>query len=110
MQKQSTQTTRTIKLWPQGAHSQLQHCFDLTDWSILEWQDLPGFTDTVSCYTKFRTDNITVDKCIRVYPNRKFGVTNEVQSLLRARNAAYRTGDKALHSKAGADQRRGLKV
>ena len=86
---------KTVKTWPEGALSQLQDCFAHTDWSILEQQDLQGFTDTVLSYIKYCTDNVTVDKNIKVYPNRKPWMTSEVQSLLRARNAAFKTKDNA---------------
>ena len=51
----------------------------------------------------------SMDKNIKVYPNRKPWMTSEVQSLLRAQNAAFKTKDNALYSVARADLRRGIK-
>ncbi|KAK0134133.1 hypothetical protein N1851_030305 [Merluccius polli] len=47
---------------------------------------------------------------IRVFPNRKPWMTKEVQTLIRVRNSAFRTGDRDLYSTARADLRRGLKL
>ena len=52
---------------------------------------------------------MTVDKSIRVFPNQKPWMTSEVRSLLKARDAAFRSGDKALYRAARADLKRGIK-
>lgn len=64
------------------------------------------FADSVLCYC---TDNVTVDKQIRVYPNQKPWMTREVQRLLRERNIAFRSGDQTLYSAAQANLKRGIK-
>ena len=109
LRRKTKPVTKTVKTWPEGALSQLQDCFGHTDWSILEQQDLQGFTDTVLSYIKYCTDNVTVDKNIKVYPNRKPWMTSEVQSLLRARNATFKTKDSTMYSVARADLRRGIR-
>lgn len=67
------------------------------------------FTDSVLCYIKNCTDNVTEDKTIRVYPNRKPWMTQRVQQLLKDRNTAFRAGDSALYSAARANLKRGIR-
>ncbi|MCI4395729.1 hypothetical protein PGIGA_G00195320 [Pangasianodon gigas] len=44
-----------------------------------------------------------------MFPNQKPCMTSEVQSLLKERNSAFRSGGKALYSAARASLRRGIK-
>jgi len=99
---------KTITTWPEGALSQLQDCFSNTEWSIFEQGDLQEYTDTVLFYIKICIDNVTVNKLIRVFPNQKPWMTSEVYKLLKARDWAFRLGDKALYSTARNDLKRGI--
>ncbi|KAJ8358140.1 hypothetical protein AAFF_G00030120 [Aldrovandia affinis] len=54
-------------------------------------------------------DNVTVDKQIRVYPNQKPWMSKEVRTLLKDRNTAFRSGDRALYSAARANLKRGIR-
>uniref|UniRef100_A0A3B5R0L5 Reverse transcriptase domain-containing protein n=1 Tax=Xiphophorus maculatus TaxID=8083 RepID=A0A3B5R0L5_XIPMA len=45
---------------------------------------------------------------MRIDPNRKPWMTKEVRGLLKARNAAFRSGDKAFYSSVRANLRRGI--
>ena len=47
-------------------------------------------------------------KRIRAFPNQKPMMTGRVHMLLRARDSAFRSGDRALYSAARADLRRGI--
>ena len=49
----------------------LQDCFESTDWEVFENEDLEQFTEAVLGYTEHCIDTVTVNKHIRVYPNRK---------------------------------------
>ena len=53
---------------------------------------------------------VSVDKCIRVFPNQKPWMTSQVRSLLKARNTTFRSGDRALYSATQADQKKGVKI
>ncbi|KAK3507572.1 hypothetical protein QTP70_028645, partial [Hemibagrus guttatus] len=66
------------------------------------------YTETVLFYIKTCVGNVTVDKRIRVSPNRKPWMTSEAQALIRARNLAFRSGDSSLYGIARADLRRGI--
>ncbi|KAK0149886.1 RNA-directed DNA polymerase from mobile element jockey [Merluccius polli] len=109
LRKKPKPVTRTIKIWPEGA-DQLQDCFQNTDWNIFEHQELQERTDTVLCYIKRCTDTVTVNKHVRVYPNQKPWMTPAVKALLKARNSAFTSGDRALYSAARSDLRRGIKA
>nr|XP_043899150.1 uncharacterized protein LOC122780340 [Solea senegalensis] len=102
-------TTKTVKIWPEDALSKLQDCFNMTDWDLFEHKELEKHTQTVLDYSQFCMGNVTVDKAIRVFPNQKFWMTNQVRTLLMALNAAFRSGDRALYSAARADLKRGIK-
>ncbi len=78
LRKREPPTSKTVKIWPVDATSQLQDCFDNTDWSIFESQNLEEYTTSVLSYIKHCTDTVTTDKCIRVYANQKPWMTNEV--------------------------------
>ncbi len=60
-------------------------------------------------YIKCCMDNVTVDKHIQIFPNQKPWMTSKVRCLLKKRNTAFRSGDKAQYSTARADLRRGIK-
>lgn len=72
-----------MKTWPEGALSQLQDCFGNTEWTVFDCLELNEYTETVLFYIKTCTDNVTVDKQIRTYNNRKPWMTAKVRSLLR---------------------------
>ena len=75
---------RTVKLWPEGALSQLQDCFDHTEWAVFEQLELNDRIESVLFYFKTCTDNVTVNKKITVFNNRKPWMAAEVRTLLKA--------------------------
>ncbi|KAK0148357.1 NLR family CARD domain-containing protein 3 [Merluccius polli] len=102
-------TTKTIRTWPENALPRLQDCFTVTDWVLFEHHELETFTSTVLDYIKFCIGNVTVDKNIRVFPNQKPWLTSQVRTLLKARDAAFRSGDEALYRTSRADLKRSIK-
>ncbi|XP_032076272.1 radial spoke head 1 homolog [Thamnophis elegans] len=69
--------------------------------------DQEEHTATVLCYIKHCTHTITVDKCIRIYPNQK--PWKEVQRLLRDRTKAFRSCDGTRYSVARASLKKGIR-
>ena len=63
---------------------------------------------TVLSYIRYCADNVTLEKCIRVFPNQKPWMTGIVRSLIEDRNTAFRSGDRAQYSTARTDLRRGI--
>ncbi|XP_051793955.1 uncharacterized protein LOC127530662 [Acanthochromis polyacanthus] len=102
-------TAPSTRTWPDDASEQLQNCFERTNWDIFDHPDLEVFTDSVLYYIKNCIDNVTVNKTIRVYPNRKPWMTQKVQQLLKNRNTAFRSGDSDLYSAARADLKKGIR-
>ncbi len=109
IRKRAPIITKIVKTWPEGASQQLQDCFESTDWEVFEHQNLEQYTAAVLGYIKHCTDTVTVDKYIRVYPNTKPWMTKKVLHLLRERDIAFRSGDRALYSAARADLKRGIR-
>ncbi len=102
-------TTRVVQVWPEGASEQLQDCFNNTDWTIFEDDNIDTYTSSVLFYIKCCMDNVTTTKQIRVFPNNKPWMTREVRLLLKARNTAFRSGDMQQYSAARANLKKGLK-
>ena len=100
IRKTGLPTIKTIRAWPNGGSRQLQDCFDRTNWDVFEHQDLEMFTDSVMCCIGNCIYTVTVEKQIWVYPSQKPWITRVVQQLLRERNTAFRSGDRALYSMA----------
>ncbi|KAK0137703.1 hypothetical protein N1851_026097 [Merluccius polli] len=109
LRRRARPTTKTVTTWPGDAHSKLQDCFTQTDWDLFVHQELETFTGTVLDYIQFCIGNVTVDKNIQVFPNQKPWMTYQVRTLLRARDAAFRSGDRALYRAARADLKKGIK-
>ena len=101
--------TKTIKTWPEGALSQLQDCFSRTVWDLFSSHNLQEYTDTVLSYIQNCVDTVTVNKRVRVFPNQKPWMNSKVQSLLKNRNIAFKSGDRALYSEARSDLKRGIR-
>ena len=62
---------KTIKTWPEGALSHLQDCLSRTVWDLFSSHNFQEYTDAVLCYIKNGVDTVTVNKRVRVFPNRK---------------------------------------
>ncbi len=108
--RQTKPIRRLISTWPDNALSQLQDCFISTEWSVFENQDLEEYTCAVLGYVSFCTENVTVKKHITIFPNQKPWMMGEVRMLIRDRNIAYRSGDRAQYCMVRANLKRGIKV
>ncbi|KAI2646963.1 hypothetical protein H4Q32_030697 [Labeo rohita] len=92
---------KEITVWPDDATSTLQDCFQYTD--------LHEYTETVTAYIKKCIDDMTVTKTITTRANQKPWMTAEVRGLLKTRDDAFRSGDKAALKTARANLSRGIK-
>ncbi len=93
---------KLITIWPENATSTLQDCFQCTDWNMFKeaatynnHTDLQEYTETVTAYIKKCIDDVTVTKTITTRANQKPWMTAEVCGLLKTRDEAFRSGDKA---------------
>ncbi len=107
---------KQITVWPDNATSALQDCFQDTDWNMFKevatynnHTDLQEYTETVTAYIKYCIDDVTVTKTITTHANRKPWMTAEVRGLLKTRDEAFRSGDKAALKTARANLSRGIK-
>ncbi len=96
--------------------SALQDCFQDTDWNMFKeaatynnHTDLQEYTETVTAYIKNCIDDVTVTKTITTRANQKPWMTAEVRGLLKTRDEAFRSGDKAALKTARANLSRGIK-
>lgn len=78
----------------------LQDCFQCTDWQIFreaavdeEEVDLEDNTSPVLSYIKC-TEDVTKTRTVADYPNQKPWLNVEARSLLKARDAAFWSGDR----------------
>ncbi len=65
--------------------------------------DLQEYTETVTAYIKKCMDDVTVTKTITTRANQKPWMTAEVRGLLKTRDEAFRSGDKAALKTARAN-------
>ncbi|KAK3543143.1 hypothetical protein QTP70_011677 [Hemibagrus guttatus] len=56
----------------------------------------------------FCTDTVLTTKTIKVFPNQKPWLDRKVRSLLKARNVAYRSGDRLAYSNAQRELKKGI--
>ncbi len=105
-----------ITIWPENATSTLQDCFQCTDWNMFKeaatynnHTDLQEYTVTVTAYIKKCMDDVTVTKTITTRANQKPWMTAEVRGLLKTRDEAFRSGDKAALKTARANLSCGIK-
>ncbi len=107
---------KEIRVWPQEAISSLQGCFECTQWSIFrdaatsgDCINLEEYTEAVLGFINKCTDDVTVKKSIKVYSTNKPWLTGEVCSLLRLRDAAFRSGDTVGYARARSNLKKGIR-
>lgn len=107
---------KQVRVWPEGAHSALQDCFETTDWEIFRQAatynnqtDIEEYTDTVTSYITKCIDDVTHTKQIITRANWKPWLTGDVLRLLRARDKAFKAGDESGMRTARANLSQGIK-
>ncbi|KAI3358987.1 hypothetical protein L3Q82_015367 [Scortum barcoo] len=99
--RRHTPTQRTITVWPSDAVPALQDCFSAQtgrfsgrQLSVRErwtWRSIHRLSSATSASAQ-RTSTST--RTVTEYPNQKPWLNAEVRSLLKARDAAFRSGDR----------------
>ncbi len=107
---------KQIMVWPDNATSALQDCFPDTDWNMFKeaatYNNQTGqqeYTETMTAYIKKCIGDVTVTKTITTRANQKPWMTAEVRGLLKTRDEAFRSGDKAALKTARANLSCGIK-
>ena len=96
-------------MWPVDATEQLQDCFRSTDWTLFEEDNVDTYASTVLFYIKSCINVITTTRQVRVFSNNKPWLNREVRLLLKARNAAFHSGDELQYREARAKLKRGIR-
>ncbi|KAI4879014.1 hypothetical protein NFI96_008915 [Prochilodus magdalenae] len=114
--KRSKPVLKQVRTWPSGAISALQDCFEHSDWQMFReaatystTTGLEEYTSSVTSYIGKCIDDVTVSKTITTRPNQKPWMTAEVRALLKARDSAFKEGDKAALRKARAKLSQGIR-
>lgn len=104
-------------MWPEGSDSLLQHQFQHTDWRLFATQATPDSHTDIETYASSILDsinicinNVTTHKLIKTFPNQKPWMNREVRLLLKARSAAFRSGDAETYSSSRAILKKGIKM
>lgn len=107
---------KEVRVWPEGATSALQDCFETTDWEMFkeaatykDITDIEEYTDTVTSYITKCIDDVTHRKSIATRANQKPWLTGDVHRLLKTRNKAFRAGDEPGLKTARANLSRGIR-
>lgn len=103
-------TVKTVQVWNEESTARLQDCFENTDWDLFASTDLEEYSSSVLAYIAFCTDTVLTTKTSMVYPNQKPWLDGNVHTLLKVRNAAYRSGDRLACSNARRDLKKGIKA
>ncbi len=94
--------------WRTASRTQTGTCLKRTA-TYNNHTDLQEYTETVTAYIKKCIDDVTVTKTITTHANQKPWMTAEVCGLLKTRDEAFRSGDKAALKTARANLSRGIK-
>lgn len=108
---------KQIRAWPEGATSALKDCCDCTNRTVFREAattnhhvNLREYTESVTGYIFKCMEDVTVIKNITTRANNKPWFTRAVREFLRARNAAFKSGDKDTLSTARANLNRGVRT
>ncbi len=91
-----------------ASRTQTRTCLKGRPPTTTDLTDLQEYTETVNAYIKNCIDYVTVTK-ITTHPNQKPWMTAEVRGLLKTRDEAFRSGDKAALKTARANLSYGIK-
>ncbi len=110
-------TMRTVKVWLEEADSSLQQEFLNTDWNLFASRatlgshtDVNTYTSSVLHHINRCVDKVTTHKVIKLYPNQKPWMNKEVRLLLKARDAAFKSGDCEAYSLSRSNLKRGIQT
>ena len=108
---------RQVRAWPEEAMSALQDCFECTDWAMFkeavttnQHTDMEEYAASVSAYIQKCWEDVCVIRNITTRANQIPWMTSEVWSMLRARNAAFKSGDAAALRQARANLNRAIRM
>ncbi|KAI5087280.1 gastrula zinc finger protein XlCGF28.1-like [Silurus meridionalis] len=113
--RRSKPVLKQVKTWPEEATSALQDCFECTDWDMFREAATNGDSINLKEYTSVTSniskcvDDVTISKTITTRSNQKPWMTANVRVLLKHRDSAFRSGDKAALKTARAKLSRAIR-
>ncbi|KAK3510002.1 hypothetical protein QTP70_024601, partial [Hemibagrus guttatus] len=109
-------SVKTVKVWPVRSISSLQQQQQVADWSMFASQatsdsqtDFTFYTSSVLDRINMCIDNVTTVKHVKHFPNQKPWMNSEVHLLLKAKDAAFKSGDAEDYSRARANLKRRIR-
>ncbi|CAI5678409.1 unnamed protein product [Oreochromis niloticus] len=108
----SKPTQKTV--WPNDGDSELQDCFECAAWQVFRdaavFKDkLEDYTSAVLGYISKCAEDVTTTESVMCYPNQKPCLNAGVCVLLKARDAAFRSGDAQRLRRARRELTAGVK-
>lgn len=94
---QTKKLTKIIKTWDNDSIEEFGGCLDSTDWDVFFKNndfDLNLFTDSISFYRTFCTDDVVPSKQVRLHTNNKPWVTKDLNICLNKKRLAFLSGDR----------------
>ena len=101
----------TVKSWDSDSVQALQGCLECTNWEVFKnaGLDLDEYTDTVTSYVQFCEELCISTRTRRMYPNDKPWFSGILKAKVRAKQAAYRSGDPVTYKRAKYDLQRAIR-
>ncbi len=72
--------------------------------------DIEAYSDTVTCFIRKCVEDVVPTKTIRIYPNQKPWINNDVRAALSARTSAFKSGNFDDRKQASYDLRKSIKA
>lgn len=93
--KQQAVVTKDIQVSTNNSVEQLQDRFDDTDWDLFfnTGNNRNEITDTISAYIQFCEKNVIRAKMVRIFPNNKTWVSEDLKRCLNDKKRAFCNGD-----------------
>ena len=110
--KREKPVIRSIQRWTEQSDEALCDCFQTTDWGIFRDAavNIHEYTEFVLGYICKCIDDVVQRMNVRTFPNQKPWVNGEVSSALKARTAAYHSGDPCEYKIARYELRKTIKL
>ena len=109
--KQEKAETRQVRIWSPDAIEKLQGCFDATDWDIFmdENDSIDVWTETITKYIQFCSDQCVEEKTCKIYSNNKPWITKSLKYMINKKKIAHMSGDAIAENDINKQLKREIK-
>ena len=82
-----------VRVWSPECVSELQGCFDCTDWDVLigASESVNEATDVISSYIDFCEDMLIPTKMVKIFPNNKPWITKALKKTINEKKIAFQS-------------------